>query len=220
MLKRYYLTIIFNILSKLFLLIIFSSLVFGCSTTSKEDAKTLELNFAVGGALTSTLITVSTGGTGGIVLFSSVAGSYIGNYLGKEYFIKIEDIFSESPKEVHSYRKISLLFPSSITFEKNSFAINQEFEKIINDFSNQLKEHDFESMHIVGHTDNTGSQKYNKSLSLKRSNAIKNAFIKNNINAEKISVEGMGESMPIDTNETEIGRQNNRRVEIDIKISN
>lgn len=207
-------------MSKRFLLIILSSLIFGCSTTSQEDAKVLEFNFTVGGALTSTLITISSGGTGGIVLFSSVAGSYIGNYLGKEYFIKIEDIFLDTSKKVQSYRKISLIFPSSITFEKDSFSINQEFKEIINEFSNQLKEHDFESMHIIGHTDNTGSQKYNKSLSLKRANAIKNEFIKNNINAEKISIEGMGELLPIDTNETKSGRKNNRRVEIDIKINN
>ncbi len=221
MLKRYYQTISFNILSKHILLLTLSSLIFGCTTTSEEQTKDLELNFTVGGALTSTFITISSGGTGGAVLLSSVAGSYVGHYLGKEYFIKTEDIESEEiSNNVESYRKISLIFPSNITFEKDSFVINDEFTNIINDFSNQLKTYNFEYIEIIGHTDNTGNQEYNNSLSLKRANSIKDIFIKNNIESEKIFVKGMGESLPIDSNETEIGRQNNRRVEINVKINN
>ena len=69
---------------------------------------------------------------------------------------------------------------------------------------------------IIGHTDSVGSDAANQKLSEGRAAAVREDLIKRGILADRIEAEGRGESQPVDTNETEEGRQNNRRVEIEI----
>jgi OOP family OmpA-OmpF porin len=69
---------------------------------------------------------------------------------------------------------------------------------------------------IAGHTDNIGSEEYNQRLSEARAKAVYEYLISRGISADRLSYIGYGESRPIDTNETSEGRQNNRRVELEI----
>lgn len=69
---------------------------------------------------------------------------------------------------------------------------------------------------IIGHTDNVGKDAANMKLSDGRANAVMQDLIERGISADRIQAEGRGETQPIDTNDTEEGRQNNRRVEIEI----
>lgn len=74
--------------------------------------------------------------------------------------------------------------------------------------SRQLK------VEISGHTDSEGSDKTNQILSERRAQSVKDFLIMSGCSAELLSTVGWGESKPIDTNDTELGRSNNRRVEI------
>ena len=76
-----------------------------------------------------------------------------------------------------------------------------------------LKESPSAKIRITGHTDNVGSEDDNQVLSLNRATAVKNALVENGIDTNRVIVQGMGESKPIDSNDTELGRKNNRRVE-------
>lgn len=69
---------------------------------------------------------------------------------------------------------------------------------------------------ITGHTDSQGSDMYNQVLSEKRAASVKAEMVKRGIAAERMDTDGKGESEPIDTNDTEEGRQNNRRVQITV----
>ena len=69
---------------------------------------------------------------------------------------------------------------------------------------------------ISGHTDAVGSEKSNQTLSVNRANAVKNYLVKRGASKNKIEARGYGESQPIADNETEEGRQQNRRVEFNI----
>ena len=69
---------------------------------------------------------------------------------------------------------------------------------------------------IIGHTDNIGKDAANQKLSEGRAKAVRDDLIERGVAPERIQSEGRGESQPIDTNDTEEGRQNNRRVEIEI----
>lgn len=69
---------------------------------------------------------------------------------------------------------------------------------------------------ITGHTDSIGKDKDNQILSEGRANAVRQAMIDRGIDPDRIEAEGKGESEPIDTNDTEEGRQKNRRVEFTI----
>lgn len=69
---------------------------------------------------------------------------------------------------------------------------------------------------ISGHTDNVGSNEFNLKLSDDRANAVRNYLITKGIHENRIVAQGFGETKPIATNETDEGRQTNRRVEFTI----
>lgn len=67
---------------------------------------------------------------------------------------------------------------------------------------------------IKGHTDNVGSDAYNTSLSERRANAVLTFMVNQDANPDRFTVEALGESQPIASNDTKEGRAQNRRVEI------
>ncbi len=69
---------------------------------------------------------------------------------------------------------------------------------------------------ISGHTDNVGSKEYNQLLSEKRAKAVYEYLIENQISAKRLLNAGYGEALPVSSNETEVGRAANRRIELKI----
>lgn len=69
---------------------------------------------------------------------------------------------------------------------------------------------------ITGHTDSQGSDAYNQRLSEGRAASVKAEMVKRGIAEDRLETNGKGESEPIDTNDTEEGRQNNRRIEVTV----
>ena len=71
---------------------------------------------------------------------------------------------------------------------------------------------------VMGFADSRGDKSYNRELSEKRAEAVKNYLVSNGrIDAARVSVEPMGETMPVATNANATGRQENRRVEIAVR---
>lgn len=71
-----------------------------------------------------------------------------------------------------------------------------------------------ERINLTGHTDNIGSDEYNDDLGIRRARAIRNLLVARGVPETQISLASRGETDPVDTNTTEDGRSNNRRVEI------
>lgn len=69
------------------------------------------------------------------------------------------------------------------------------------------------SLKLAGHTDSQGSDGYNMKLSKDRAESVKAYLVSKGVNPSRIEATGYGETQPIDSNATEKGRQNNRRVE-------
>jgi outer membrane protein OmpA-like peptidoglycan-associated protein len=108
---------------------------------------------------------------------------------------------------------------SSIGFEtgKSNLTLQSmtnidKLAKILNDYSDT-------EINIFGHTDNTGNPDINLDLSLERANAVKDYLISKDVNENRLSAKGFGSNEPIETNDTEEGREKNRRVEFEIKIN-
>ncbi len=95
------------------------------------------------------------------------------------------------------------------TLKKESFT---ELNKVV-EF---LNENSTVEIEISGHTDSKGSDEYNESLSQGRSQAVVDYLISQGISDYRLSAHGYGESKPIDTNDTDEGRANNRRVEFTV----
>jgi outer membrane protein OmpA-like peptidoglycan-associated protein len=77
-----------------------------------------------------------------------------------------------------------------------------------------LASHPDERLEIDGNTDNTGSAEANQLLSQARADAVRDALVQQGVSESRIITRGLGESMPVATNSTPAGRQQNRRVDV------
>ena len=116
--------------------------------------------------------------------------------------------------------QILLIMPSNITFATDSAVFQTGFNSILDSVAIVLKKYDKTLINVTGHTDSTGSDAYNLNLSQQRALAVGNYLNLRGVNASRLIVRGMGESMPIASNDTEAGRAQNRRVELSIQQVN
>jgi outer membrane protein OmpA-like peptidoglycan-associated protein len=112
----------------------------------------------------------------------------------------------------------------TITLDNVFFAPNKsellpssfrELDKLVNYLSNDQSV----TISVLGHTDNTGEEPQNQKLSEARALAIASYLVSKNIDASRISSRGYGSSKPVAENDTEEGRQKNRRVEFVISAN-
>ncbi|MEI7669639.1 MAG: OmpA family protein [Pseudomonadota bacterium] len=103
---------------------------------------------------------------------------------------------------------------SNLEFETNSAVIIQNSFIGLDMLAILLSEKDDWKLKISGHTDNIGTDEFNMQLSKDRAEAVRNYLVSKGLSYTRFIIEYFGESKPIDTNETETGRQKNRRVEM------
>ena len=72
---------------------------------------------------------------------------------------------------------------------------------------------------IEGHTDNVGGEAFNRKLSEGRAASVRAWLVKHGVDASRLTSAGFGQTRPVDSNDTEDGRRNNRRVEFHIDSS-
>jgi len=102
-----------------------------------------------------------------------------------------------------------------LNFDFNSAKVKKIYYPEIEKIAEILKANPKLKIEIAGYTDNIGSKVYNKKLSLKRAEAVKNILVKVfGINPKRIIVKGFGEDYPLVPNTTSTNRALNRRVEI------
>jgi outer membrane protein OmpA-like peptidoglycan-associated protein len=107
-----------------------------------------------------------------------------------------------------------------ILFAFNSSAIKPESTPTLDEIGTMLQDHGDLRIRIEGHTDSTGEDEYNQTLSDERAAAVRQFLIDEyGIDASRLEAQGFGESSPVDTNDTPEGQQNNRRVEL-VRLDN
>lgn len=103
-----------------------------------------------------------------------------------------------------------------INFDTDKSDIKAQYHALLNGVAKVIKNNPGLKIEVQGHTDNQGSAAYNKALSDRRANAVKNYLAKQANAADRLSAKGYGLTQPIDTNDTAAGRANNRRVQLKI----
>ena len=142
----------------------------------------------------------------------------IGNAQGIDKFV--EDVFlaqgMKPAKPAKPAEPISMTLHFEFDFDKDVVRPdNHNDAKMIADALNKYPKADAQ---LEGHTDSLGDDAYNMDLSRRRANSVKNYVVeKFNIKASRISTVGYGESKPVASNDTDAGRQKNRRVVANIK---
>ena len=106
-------------------------------------------------------------------------------------------------------------FEGTVHFPKGSDDIDREQRPLFRKLALFLEQNPQATVYIEGHCDCLGPEAKNQDLSEQRAMAVRNYLVEYYaINPDRIETAGFGESIPIDTNETPEGRQNNRRVRI------
>ncbi len=111
---------------------------------------------------------------------------------------------------------ITLNMPGNITFAVDSSDISADFYSVLESVAIVLNKFDKTLVEVAGHTDSTGSEQYNQTLSQQRAASVVAYLASQEVRADRMISIGAGESMPIASNATAAGRQQNRRVEITI----
>ena len=104
--------------------------------------------------------------------------------------------------------------PGNVTFATDSSDLSPAFFNVLNSVGKVLKEFDQTVVEVAGHTDSTGSEDYNQSLSERRAASVSKYFSAKGIAEQRLLTVGMGELRPVADNTSVDGRQANRRVEI------
>ncbi len=104
----------------------------------------------------------------------------------------------------------------NIFFDTDKFEIKPESEVELLRLIRLLQENAQICIELSGHTDNIGTREHNEALSYNRARAVFEYLVRHGIAKERLSFTGYGFSRPIDTNDTEPGRANNRRTEFKI----
>ena len=143
-----------------------------------------------------------------------VAGALIGDYMDKQAAKIDQDLEGATVERVGE--GILITFDSGILFDIDSYVLKPATQTNAKKLAVTLNKYDDTEIHVLGHTDNTGTDDYNMTLSKKRAAAVEDYLIDLDVAGSRLSKMGLGETDPIATNETVEGRALNRRVEITI----
>jgi len=100
---------------------------------------------------------------------------------------------------------------NNVLFETDSYMLVETSFVELNNLINYLKKNPKQKIHIEGHTDNVGGKEHNVTLSENRAAQVYSYLVDRGISSERLSYKGYGESKPISTNNTDVGRKQNRR---------
>jgi len=174
---------------------------------------------ALAGAAAGALINHDNRGKGALIgaAVGGAAGAGYGYYADKQEAQLRQQMQGTGVEVQRQGDNIQLIMPGNITFATNSADIASNFYAPLNNLANSFKQFDQNSIEIVGHTDNTGGYQYNVALSQRRAQSVANYLISQGVNPARITTRGAGPDMPVATNATEAGRQQNRRVEVNLR---
>jgi outer membrane protein OmpA-like peptidoglycan-associated protein len=210
--------------------------VSGCATKAQTGALVgtgvgaavgAGLGQAIGRSTSATLIGAAAGAVAG-----GLAGTAIGHYMDKQEADMRQALANSEAASIQREQQVlaqaessraqgdldvlTITFKSDYLFAVNSSVLQAGAYNELDRVARVLNKYPQTTIQIAGHTDSTGSEAYNVQLSQRRADAVKSALIGKGVDPGRMTTLGYGESMPIASNATEAGRQQNRRVEIRI----
>lgn len=114
---------------------------------------------------------------------------------------------------------LTVALKGDLTFDHDSATIKPGLNSELDRIAQVLRQYPQTVIRVEGYTDNTGTKAYNMDLSHRRALAVKNALVDRGVDPSRIQAIAFGESLPVATNDTEAGRQMNRRVDIKVAPS-
>jgi len=195
-----------------------SLLLAGCANMSERQQGT-----AAGagiGAVAGAVLSKATGGKAGT---GAVVGGAVGAVAGNVWSKRQQDRRAELEKATSGTGveisrtaddQLKMNIPNDVSFKVGSSAVQPAMRNVLDPFATSLRDDPSARIRIVGHTDSTGSEATNNTLSFDRAQSVRDYLIGRGIAATRIETDGRGEREPIADNSSADGRAKNRRVEI------
>jgi len=208
----------------LFLTLIVAIVLTGCAAPQNKQEKGARVG-ALSGAAVGALLGQAIGGDTGATLLGAglgaIAGGVIGSSVGRnmdnqEAALRKELEAREAANVQRTANTLSLTFRAETLFGVGTDALKPGAFDEITRVSRVLNQYPDTNIMVAGHTDSTGSEEHNQRLSERRAANVKNGLVDHGVHPNRISTIGFGESAPLANNDTESGRQLNRRVVITI----
>ena len=144
----------------------------------------------------------------------ALAGGAIGYYMDQQEAKLRAELQGTGVSVTRIGDNITLNMPGNVTFATNSSDLSPAFFDVLRSVSKVLAEFDKTVVEVAGHTDSSGSDAYNQSLSERRASSVAQYLQAQGVINERLLTVGLGESMPVADNSLSSGKQANRRVEI------
>ena len=178
---------------------------------------------AAGGAILGAIIGNNVGkkGDGGELgaviggVIGGTAGVLIGDKMDKQAQEIEEEIPGAKVERVDQGIVVTFDENSGVYFDTNKYNINAASQETLDKLTGVLKDYPDTNILVVGHTDSTGSDEYNMTLSKNRAYAVTDYFVKTKgLSSSRLTTQWFGEEQPIADNSTVEGRAQNRRVNV------
>lgn len=192
----------------------------GCAGTGSltdTKAKKGALLGALGGAIAGAAIGGHDHRAGG-ALIGAVTGALAGGLVGKYLDNQAQELDAIPGASVER-RDDSLLvnFQSSMLFNSGQSSLEAGAYDRLRSLATTLNNYPRSRVIIKGHSDSIGESRFNQTLSEERADMVRNFLIAEGVSPHRITAIGFGANMPLTSNATPAGRQQNRRVEIEIR---
>ena len=173
---------------------------------------------AASGAAVGAAVGNANGSTAKGAIIGAAVGGTAGAVIGHQMDQQAKEIKQEIPGAVVERvgEGLQVTFESGLLFPYDSDVLTAQARENLNTLASSLDKYPNTDIIIVGHTDAVGSDQYNLTLSERRANAAVNYLVGRGVSRARLRAAGRGESEPVAANETDAGRQQNRRVEVAI----
>lgn len=210
-------------INRMFAMLFAATMLFGCDAVQNANNKQKGAVIGAGsGAAIGGVIgnNVGDGNTALGAIIGGVVGGAAGGYIGNRMDKQAKDIEREVPgAEVERVGEgINVTFDESsgVYFDTEKYNINSKSQQTLNKLASVFKEYPDSNILIEGHTDNTGADSYNLTLSKNRAQAVTNYLSGQGLSNGRFETKWYGENQPKYDNSTADGRAKNRRVELAI----
>jgi outer membrane protein OmpA-like peptidoglycan-associated protein len=173
---------------------------------------------AAAGAAVGGVVGNNTGSTARGAIIGAVVGGAAGAIIGHQMDQQAKELRLEVPGATVERvgEGIQVTFSSGLMYDFDSDGIRAEAGSNLQNLAASLKKYPNTALLVVGHTDALGSTTYNQDLAQRRADAAMRYLGQYGIGASRVRSTGRGEMEPVGSNETESGRQMNRRIEVAI----
>lgn len=205
-------------------LVVSGALLTACTTDPYTGQRTVNrtavgiIGGAVGGYLLGDLVGGSHDRNAKVIGagIGALAGGAAGHYMDRQEAELRRQTAGTGVDVIRAGDELVLRMPSGITFAVDSYALQPGAQATLNEVARTLARYDQTYIDVLGHTDSTGSDAHNQTLSQRRAQSVADYLSSRGVTRARMGIRGYGESQPIATNDSDAGRAQNRRVEIKV----